>query len=276
VHVRVGLGTLLGLDHRPGEIAGLGQVPASVARSLTTRQRRAEWRYAIVDEAGQPLFDGVTRRRPRGPRPGAEPVHGGIVELHVARELVTDPELGRRYPQWAHVLSDLAAQYAEQAPIEQDATARFAGRPLRRRQQTRFQRCTFRGCRRPASDCDLDHRQEHVRGGRTDEENLEPDCRHDHRLKTSGGWRVVRRNQQTCVWISPLGRKHVVTLGPIAPPLPEPIPRPLPAQPPTSDEPDPGPTFKPFDARGRPLAPAGAGEPVPMQAVESGSDPPPF
>jgi hypothetical protein len=38
-------------------------VSAPVARSLAERHRRAEWRYAIVDEHGHPLFTGITRYR---------------------------------------------------------------------------------------------------------------------------------------------------------------------------------------------------------------------
>ena len=170
-------------------------------------------------------------------------------------------------------MADLAAQYDQRAPIAQDPAARFAGRPLRRRQQTRFQRCTFRGCRRPASDCDLDHRHEHVRGGRTDGPNLDPDCRHDHDLKTSRGWRVVRRDDSTLAWISPLGRKHIVTIDPIAPPLPKPIPRLLPPEHDYPDNTDPRPSFQPHDQHGRPLASTTPPKPA---AIEPGTDPPPF
>jgi hypothetical protein len=58
------LGTLLGRDDQPGEIAGWGPVPASVARTLTARARTGEWRYAILDGDGRLLFDGTTRHRP--------------------------------------------------------------------------------------------------------------------------------------------------------------------------------------------------------------------
>jgi hypothetical protein len=210
-HLRVGLATLLGLDDQPGEIAGLGTIPAGVARSIAARQAKSEWRFAIVDADGQLVFDGITRRRPHRSAGTKPAVRHGIVELHVPLELLTDLSVANRHPEWSSVLTDLAAQYDRQQPIEQDPAARFAGRPLRRRQQSRFQRCLFRGCRRPASDCDLDHRHEHARGGATDEANTGPGCKHDHKLKTSGGWRLVRRDEHTYVWISPLGRKHLVT-----------------------------------------------------------------
>jgi hypothetical protein len=270
--LKIGIGTLLGLDEQPGEIAGWGMTTASVARGVAARQHRAEWRFAIIDAAGRLLFDGSTRRRPRA---NAAPVQaqGGVVELHVPAELLEQPELAHRHPAWAGVLADLAAQYAAQRSIRQDPRARFAGRPLRRRVETRFQRCVFPGCRRPATDCDLDHRRDHSRGGRTDEENLAPGCRHDHRIKTAGGWRLVRRDESTYVWISPLGRRHVVTVEPIAAPMPAPVPRESVARPavPAGDALDVEPSFAPLNRRGRPLASV-AGRSV----TESDPDPPPF
>ena len=87
------------------------------------------------------------------------------------------------------------------------------------------QRCVFAGCRRPATSCDQDHRHDYARGGQTAEHNLEPACRHDHANKTERGWRLVQLNPHTYCWISPLGRRHIVQVNPIAPALPTPIPR---------------------------------------------------
>jgi hypothetical protein len=281
VEVRVGLGTLLGVVNEPGEIAGWGPVSASVARTVVVRQRNSEWRFAVVDDEGQLLFDGITRRRPTlestaDADGGTAQARGGIVELHAPLALL-DPAVAEQHPAWARLLTDLATQYAEQRPIDQDPTARFAGRPLRRRTQVSFQRCLFAGCRRPASQCDLDHRHDHARLGRTDEENLEPACPHDHDLKTSRGWRLIRRDENTFVWISPLGRRHVVRREPIAPPLPAPIPR---ASPPErwqpDDDPDPPPTFQPLTRRGRPLRLPACNDSRRAEAIPAAPDPPPF
>ena len=52
-----------------GEIPGLGPVTAEAARAAVAAQRRgAEWRWAVVDEAGYLLLAGVTRRRPHTSR----------------------------------------------------------------------------------------------------------------------------------------------------------------------------------------------------------------
>jgi len=228
VELRVGLATLLGLDERPAEIAGWGAVGAPVARTIAEKQRRAQWRFAVVDEDGRLLFDGITRHRPPSTDALSPAVDGGFVELQVPAVMLDDPFFATEHPGWGPLIRDLAAQYAEQAPIGQDPAARFAGRPLRRHSQVKHRTCLFPGCRRPAAECDLDHRRERSQGGPTTDANLGPGCRHDHQLKTTGGWRLIKRDDETYVWISPLGRRHVINVDPVAPPLPDPLPRELP------------------------------------------------
>jgi hypothetical protein len=212
---------------------GWGPVPAPVARELAETQRHGEWRFAITDDQGRLLFDGITRYRPAEPAAADPRGAGRIVELQVSARLLTDPDLPDRFPAWRRPLADLARQYGAQRPIEQDPIARFPGRPLRRHSQIRHRTCLFPGCRRPATQADQDHRHEHASGGPTTADNLAPGCRHDHRLKTTGGWRLIKRDHDTYLWISPLGRKHLVDIHPITPPLPGPLPR--------SSDPDPPP-----------------------------------
>ncbi|WP_225753513.1 HNH endonuclease signature motif containing protein [Actinotalea sp. Marseille-Q4924] len=63
ISVTVGFGTLLGLDDRPGELAGYGPIGADVARMLATE---GTWRRLVVDEPTGALLD-VDRRRYRPP-----------------------------------------------------------------------------------------------------------------------------------------------------------------------------------------------------------------
>jgi len=236
VHVRVSLTTLLGLTDEPGELPGWGPVDADTAREIIRRQHGAEWRYAIIDADGYPLFDGILRRRPSLPtdrRSVPRRRDHGLVELHVPIALVTERDHGgtcldRSGADWTPVLNDLASQYARKEPIAQDPFARFPGRRLRRRIQINIQRCVFPGCRRPAVSCDLDHHFDYARGGRTEERNLGPGCGRDHELKTSRGWRLIRRSERAYVWISPFGGRYLVNIEPVAPPVRAPIPRALP------------------------------------------------
>jgi hypothetical protein len=222
VELRIGLAALMGLTDEPGEIAGKGPLIAPVARAIALAKRRAQWRFAILDEHGHLLHQGTTRHRPLDyPTTGAHP--GGIVELHVPTYLL-DPALAEEHPAWAALLSDLAKQYAKRAPIAQDPTARYPGQPLRRRVEIKQRSCLFPGCPRPATDSQLDHRRDHARGGPTLEANLGALCDKHHDLKTRWAWRLIKRDDQTYGWISALGRRHQITIDPIAPPLPPPIP----------------------------------------------------
>jgi len=223
VELRIGLAALMGLCDHPGEVAGKGPVIASMAREIAERQRRGEWRFAIVDQYGRLLHEGVTGRRPIGyPTGGAR---GGIVELHVPTYLL-DPAFIEEHSAWAALLNDLAKQYATRKPIVQNPTARAPGRPLRRRVQIKHRYCLFPCCRRPAGDTQTDHRHDYAHGGITLEKNLGPLCEAHHDLKTRWGWRLIKRDDTTYLWISPYGRRHLVTIEPVAPPLPDPPDRP--------------------------------------------------
>jgi hypothetical protein len=219
VELRVGIATLMGLDEKPGEVAGFGPVIAPVARSLAERQRRGEWRYAIVDGDGRALATGLTRHRPTGDAAAGR--KGGIVELHVP-EYLLDPAFIEEHPAWAKLLTDLARQYERQSPIEQDPAARLPGRQLRRHVQIRHRCCVFPGCRRPAAEAQADHRLDWSKHGPTVEANLGALCQRHHTLKTQGGWRLLKTDEITYQWVSPLGRRHLVKIEPVAPPLPSP------------------------------------------------------
>lgn len=250
VELRVGMSTLLGHDRHPGEIPGWGPVTAETARTMVAAQRTGEWRYAIVDPEGQLILAGVTRRRPAIPTasgletvlPAAgdasAPGRGGIVELHIPAALLTElasrPDTCGADGEWAAVIADLAAQYATARTQDtqgardatgQDPAARFAGAVLRRYVQIRDRVCVHPGCRCPARHADLDHTVEHAHGGATTAANSGPLCRHDHRLKHAGGWRLSQPEPGHFVWTTPLGRIYHTRRQPITTDLPSPLPR---------------------------------------------------
>ncbi|MQA86404.1 MAG: DUF222 domain-containing protein [Streptosporangiales bacterium] len=87
VQVTVGAGTLLGLDNRPGELAGYGPIPAQMARELAAC---GTWRRLLTDPATGALLDyGRTAYRP----PAA------LAEFVRARD-VTCRFPGCRQPAW--------------------------------------------------------------------------------------------------------------------------------------------------------------------------------
>lgn len=245
VEIRVGLGTLLGLDERPGEIPGLGPVLPGVARDLVARQQQgAEWRFAVTGPDGSLLLAGVTRRRPRCTQRGLGRCSGGIVELQVsAAELdrfarvVADGVGGpngsgsttARTGAWAGVIADIATQFARRhallAELDGRPAGRFPGAALARHIQVRDRNCSHPGCRRPARHCDLDHTHDHARGGATVRANLGPGCDRHHPLKHGLGWRLAQPGPGTFEWTSPLQQVYRTRGEPITPPLPEPRPR---------------------------------------------------
>jgi hypothetical protein len=94
---------------------------------------------------------------------------------------------------------------------------------------TRDERCIVPGCRRPAYQCELDHRQPWPEGD-TSVQNLQPLCVRHHKMKHSAGWTVTRLDDGTYEWLSPTRHRyryrppeHPVPIEPAAqePPLAE-------------------------------------------------------
>jgi hypothetical protein len=120
------------------------------------------------------------------------------------------------------VVADIARQVAAHAstwevevaegtfPVWTGTTRRRPNASTARRVRAREPVCVFPGCRMPAIDSDLDHRDPWTDSHLTTEGNLEPLCRHDHRLKHEGGWKVESVGN-TYQWTSPLGQKYMTT-----------------------------------------------------------------
>jgi hypothetical protein len=226
------LSTLLGRDEHPGEIPGLGPLPAPATRARVALQRRAEWRFAVTDEAGQLLSEGLTRRRPR--QVGAHPVRrdgpsGGIVEIHVPAALLAELQLDEQTaPDWAAIIADIAAQHRHRdkhmADLNAHPDARFPGAALRRHTEIRDRTCTFPGCRRRAHATDSDHTRNHATRGPTTSANTGPLCDHDHDLKHRGGWRLTQPEPGTFLWRSPLGGRYSTRGTFLLPQMPPPHP----------------------------------------------------
>ncbi|HEX6469272.1 MAG TPA: HNH endonuclease signature motif containing protein, partial [Streptosporangiaceae bacterium] len=188
--------------------------------------------------------EGITRTRPTGyPARADSPVAGGIVELHIRqhdlRRLAAHPA---RLGPWAPVIADLAHQAEHHKTLSgatpDDATGgRSPGRPMRRHTEIRDRTCTHPRCRMPAHATDGDHITPWAHGGPTHDNNISSACRHDHRLKHEGGWRVERLPSGELLWISRLGIPYPVPPPLIIEPLPDPIPgeRPPPANIPPHD-----------------------------------------
>lgn len=123
-------------------------------------------------------------------------------------------ELARRladHATWRRILTDPATG----AVLDVGRTRYRPPAGLDSHVRTRDQRCTFPGCRVPATICDLDHTVAYP-AGPTADHNLGPDCRHHHRGKHEAGWTAVQTEPGTFTWTLPTG--HTYTTQP--PPLP--------------------------------------------------------
>jgi hypothetical protein len=75
------------------------------------------------------------------------------------------------------------------------------GAALRRYLEIRDRYCVMIGCRAPAHTADKDHTLDHIKGGPTLGPNLGDACRHDHRLKSEGGWALHQPQPGVFTWV---------------------------------------------------------------------------
>ncbi|MEJ2859824.1 HNH endonuclease signature motif containing protein [Actinomycetospora flava] len=208
VEVRLRLTTALGLDDLPASVPRWGTVLASTARALLDRHHEGEWRVVLTDDDGHLQHLLLARGRPDrppGPHRGARRgrARSSVVELQVPTTLLgaLDPD---DHPVWTGLLAELRHRLVEngahpadrqaRAPDDDvhpdDARRRRPGAEVDRWVRVRDRCCIVPGCRRPAYAADLDHTVDHAHGGPTLSRNLGVFCRHHHRAKHHGGWRV--------------------------------------------------------------------------------------
>ena len=106
----------------------------------------------------------------------------------------------------------LLARLARELPPSPTMTGSYTPTAAQRRVvQARDRTCRFPGCHRRARRDDLDHRLPHPIGP-TSVANLQPLCRHHHRLKHPG-WACTRDADGTTTWTSPRGQRRTVQLS---------------------------------------------------------------
>ncbi|MDD7917017.1 HNH endonuclease signature motif containing protein [Actinomycetospora callitridis] len=249
VEVRLRLSTALGLDDMPAHIPGWGTVLAGTARELLERHRRSEWRMVLTDDDGRLLQVLLPRRRPRsadrpaGPhRPGRRRGTGSnaIVELQAPATLLAAlaPD---DHDTWAPMLHELQHRLTADHPPDQppgrppdhaatpaQARRRRPGAEVDRWVRIRDRHCVAPGCRRPAHASDLDHTLDHALGGPSVSWNCGVWCRHHHRTKHEGGWRVTQPSPGRFHITTRAGARHTVEPPRITDPLPDPLPAPHP------------------------------------------------
>ena len=205
--------TATGAADEPAVLAGYGPIDAQTARDIIAAHLpyvgRIRWRHTLTGDDGT-LLNTTSLRRPTPP-PASRPAHRpSLAEPQPARTRSSRRRAGRR----GSKRGAAPPMPAPRPPVEDDPTQRSPGNPLARWIVTRDRTCRAPGCRVPARAADIDHTIDHATGGPTSHDNLAVTCRHHHRLKHEGGWRVTQPTPGTLVWISPTGHTYTTTSDP--------------------------------------------------------------
>jgi hypothetical protein len=171
-------------------VAGFGPVDAGTGRTLgaaLAARPGVRWGLTLTDAAGRAVGHGCARRVPAGP---GWALHLKITDLaspacqHLTRPDTRQPDGYRPSPRLRHLI------------------------------EVRHRTCSFRGCRRAAQRCDIDHTIPHHLGGATCRCNLAPLCRRHHQAKQAQGWWLDQPEPGVLVWTLPHGRRYRVEPDP--------------------------------------------------------------
>ena len=213
-----GTAHLYGLDLPPDRVEAAMRRIGDLAQSLKTRDETRTLDQIRAD-IFLDLLDGKSHTG--GGRRGMLDIH---VDLATLVRLAEDPgELAGYGP----VIADIARQVAENQPgaewrwtlthphtglvIDTGTTRRRPSTSQRRHLEARNRSCVFPGCRMPAADCDLDHRQPWAQGGPTTIDNLAPLCRHNHNTKHRCHWTYQPLPNGDYQWTSHLGHTYTTS-----------------------------------------------------------------
>ncbi|HEY5987778.1 MAG TPA: DUF222 domain-containing protein, partial [Streptosporangiaceae bacterium] len=187
VNLTMPLSAWLGISAAPGEAAGFGPIPATDARALANlaaAQPGTRWCLTFTDHTGRAIAHGCAHQKPRGRETTGPP---GDWELTVTIRPIATSDC-------AHLRE----------------TARYRASPsLAHIVNIRQRTCSFPGCRRQATKCDLDHTIPYDQGGRTCQCNLATLCRRHHRAKQAQGWHLEQPQPGVLVWRAPHGRTYL-------------------------------------------------------------------
>ncbi|MGH3159394.1 MAG: DUF222 domain-containing protein [Streptosporangiaceae bacterium] len=176
INVTVPLASLLGWADAPGEAGGYGPIDAGTARTLARAAAghpASRWQFTVTSPEGYALYTGTARRR------------GGTGWMVTVQPVATGQ-----------------CDHRSQEPGYRPSPA------LQRLIRTRTRTCCYPGCRRPATQCDLDHTVAYEDGGRTCECDLAPLCRRHHQLKQAQGWKLEQNSPGVMTWLTPAGRRY--------------------------------------------------------------------
>ena len=222
----------LGLSGEPGEVAGLGALDAGACRDLAdllARDPATRWCLTLTGPGGRALAHGCARTGPPSPAPpgtrpptttppstappGTGPPDGAGPPGSAGPPGGAGPPRAGQLAWLATIkVCGLETGDGHCAHTRETPGYRPAGH-LRHLIKIRDRRCSFPGCRRPATRCDDDHTVPYEHGGCTCECNLAPLCCRHHRAKQATGWHLTQPTPGTLTWTLPHGRSYTTTPG---------------------------------------------------------------
>jgi hypothetical protein len=186
---------------RAGDPRSIDQLQTDILLDRLDVDRSTKGRRGVVD-----LHIDLTTLAGLDANPAEIPGFGPIV-ADVARRVAD----GQHNSEWRVTVTD-----PDNGNVVWNGTTRRRPTVTQRRYlEARYRSCVFPGCRMPALESDIDHTRDFAKGGATDVSNLGPLCRHHHRLKHGGEWRVEQPEPGVFHWTSRLG--HVYIVGPDPP-----------------------------------------------------------
>jgi hypothetical protein len=210
VNLTMPLVTWLGWSQAPGQVPGFGALDADDSRAIATMlatDPATQWCVTLTDPAGRPVAHGCAKNgppppgksRPRmGPGPDAGPGAGPGLGSLAGPGPPGDLE-------WVRAVTITALERGT-CTHPRETAAYQPGAALRHIIQIRQATCSYPGCRRAASGCDLDHTVPYDEGGRSCECNIGPVCRKHHRAKQAPGWALSQDEPGIMTWSTP-GRR---------------------------------------------------------------------
>ncbi len=214
-----GTANLLGMDLPPDLAAAAARhvdaLAASLARGGDPRPR---------DQLRADVFLDLLQ----GNDPGGTSGRCGVVDIRIdLATLAGLDDSSADLAGYGPVLADIGRQVVERQqdgewrfsvthpgsglPVHVGTTRRRPTAAQRRGVEARHPNCVFPGCRRPATECDLDHRIPWSRGGPTCECSMFPACRPHHVVKDGAGWSYEMLPDAEILWTSPLGHRYTTS-----------------------------------------------------------------
>jgi len=188
-HLILTEGTLDPRTDAPGFIPGWGPITGAAARDLVAAGSAnpfSRWCATEVDQNGEAVRHGCARGPHRWARDG--PAEGFAASLNLTME-------------------PIARHSGDDGHCEpQHDPSRKLAHLIRARLAT----CGTPGCDASAFTADMEHTRPYEEGGETSEHNLDPRCRHHHRLKQRSDWKVAKTSPGQTRWTGPSGRTRVV------------------------------------------------------------------